>query len=84
MEAISHRPSPIDNQIVVTISITAEAHAAIAATLPKGRAAKPPQPDGRGGLLITLDRAMADRPGARRRPGESYSDVILGLAGPRS
>jgi predicted CopG family antitoxin len=60
---------------VVTISITAEAYAAIEKTLPKGAEAWPAQPHGRGGVRLTLERLTA-----LRGPGESYSDVILQLA----
>ena len=65
---------------VVTISITADAYAAIEKTLPKGAEAWPAQPDGRGGVRLTLDRKTLDRLTALRGPGESYSDVILRLA----
>jgi hypothetical protein len=43
---------------VVTISITAEAFAAIEATLPKGVKGAP-RPDGKGGYLVVL-RARRD------------------------
>ena len=65
---------------MVTISITAEAYAAIKATLPKGAEAWPAQPDGRGGVRLTLDRKTLDRLNHLRGPGERYSDVILRLA----
>jgi hypothetical protein len=46
---------------MVTISITAEAFAAIEVTLPKGSKAEA-RPDGEGGLLIvTLDCPTLDR-----------------------
>ena len=64
---------------MVTISITAEAHAAIRSTLPKGVRAEPQLDEG-GGFKITLDRHTLDRLTALRGPGESYSDVILRLA----
>ena len=64
---------------MVTISITAEAHAAIRSTLPKGVRAEPRLDEG-GGFKITLDRHTLDRLTALRGPGESYSDVILRLA----
>jgi hypothetical protein len=38
------------------------------------------EPNERGERLIWLEDAMADRLGAMRRPGESYSDVILRIA----
>ena len=65
---------------MMTISITAEAYAAIRSTLPKGVRAKPRLSEG-GGFKITLDRHTLDRLKALRGPGESYSDVILRLAG---
>ena len=64
---------------MVTISISAEAFAAIAATLPKGSKAEA-RPDGRGGYLVTLDRNVLDRLRAARGPGDSYSDVIIRVA----
>ena len=64
---------------MVTISITAEALAAIAATLPAGREADR-RPDGKGGYFITLPHGVADRLKAMRGPGQSYSDVIVALA----
>jgi hypothetical protein len=64
---------------VVTISISAEALSAIAATLPEGREADR-RPDGKCGYSVTLPRAMLNRLKSLRGPGESYSDVILRLA----
>jgi predicted CopG family antitoxin len=64
---------------MVTISITAEAYAAMRATLPKGVRSKPRLDEG-SGFKITLDRHTLDRLKALRGPGESYSDVILRLA----
>jgi hypothetical protein len=40
------------------------------------------QPDGSGGVRLTLDRKTLDWLTALRGPGESYSDVILRLAKP--
>jgi hypothetical protein len=45
---------------MVTISITAEAFAAIEATLPKGMKGKP-RPDGKGGYLIVVPHDVLDR-----------------------
>jgi hypothetical protein len=59
--------------LMITISITHEA------TLPKGAKAEA-RPDGKGGLLITLDRRLIERLSSLRGPGESYSDAILRLA----
>jgi predicted CopG family antitoxin len=64
---------------MVTISITAEAYAAIRSTLPKGVRAEPRLDEG-GGFKITLDRHTLDRLAALRGPGESYSDVIVRLS----
>ena len=52
---------------------------AIEARLPKGSKAEA-RPDGKGRLLVTLDRPTLDRLKALRSAGESYSDVILGIA----
>jgi len=60
---------------MVTISISPEALAAIAATLPDGREAER-RPDGRGGYFITLPHGVVDRLAYLREPGQSYSDVI--------
>ncbi len=67
---------------MMTISITAEAYEAIKATLPEGADAWPAEPDGRGGVRLTLDHKTLDRLTSLRGPGESYSDVILRVAGP--
>ena len=64
---------------MIIISITAEALAAIEATLPDSREADR-RPDGKGGFLIVLPRDVINRLTAMRGPGESYSDVILRLA----
>jgi hypothetical protein len=48
----------------------------------EGAEAWPAQPDGRGGVQLTLKRKALDRLTALRGPGESYSDVILRLAKP--
>jgi hypothetical protein len=64
---------------VVTISISAEALAAIEATLPEGREAER-RPDGKGSFFITLPHDVLNKLNYVRGPGESYSDVILRLA----
>jgi hypothetical protein len=61
---------------VVTISISADALAAIEATLPEGREAER-RPDGKGGYFITLPHGVVDRRKAMRGPGESYSGSAL-------
>ena len=62
-----------------TISISAEALAAVAATLPEGREAER-RPDGKGGYFIALPYGVVDRLNYLREPGMSYSDVIARLA----
>ena len=54
------------------------AYDAIASTLPKGAARWPMQRD-RGQCFIQVEAAVVDRMRAMRRPGESYSQVILRL-----
>jgi hypothetical protein len=63
---------------VVTISVSTTAFYAIASTLPKGSTVDG-RPDSNGGYLVTLERRVLDRLAAMRRPGESYSDMILRL-----
>jgi len=53
---------------VITISISAEALAAIAATLPDGREAER-RPDGKGGYFITLPHDVVDRLRRQRSSG---------------
>jgi hypothetical protein len=65
---------------VIKIAITVAAYDAIRATLPLGSVAVEPYYNERGERLIWLEAATADRLGAMRRPGESYSDVIIRLA----
>jgi hypothetical protein len=64
---------------VVTISISAEAFTAIAATLPDDREADRRR-DGKGGYFITLPHGVVDRLNYLREPSQSFSDVILRLA----
>ena len=54
---------------------------AIARTLPLGNISFENKTNEQGQRLIWLDRAMVDRLRAMRGPGESYSDVILRIAG---
>jgi hypothetical protein len=61
---------------MIGITVTAEAYAAIKATLPAGTQTWPTSPADQG----DVDQATVDRLGAMRGPGESYSDVILRLA----
>ena len=68
---LADRVSPAFSYIglLVTISISAEALAAVAATLPQGREADR-RPDGKGGYSVTLPRAMLDRLKSLRAPGQ--------------
>jgi hypothetical protein len=52
---------------------------AIASTLPNGAARLPMQPDRGQNGFIQVEAAVVDRMRAMRRPGESYSEVILRL-----
>ena len=70
--------SPTSFEPMVTITISAEAFAAIAGTLVEGSKGDA-RPDGNGGYLIVLSHAILDRLKTMRGPGESYSDVILRL-----
>jgi hypothetical protein len=64
---------------VIAISITAEAYAAIKASLSElDNPASAPGPDGL--IRVRLDRTTCDRLDRFSRPSESYSDVILRLA----
>jgi hypothetical protein len=64
---------------MVTISITAEAFAAIEAMPPRGTKGVP-RLDGKGRHLIVLPDGTFDRLKALCGTGESYSDVIIRLA----
>ncbi len=66
---------------MIKIAINAEAFEAIASTLPLGSAGYESEPNERGERCVWLEAAMVDRLGAMRAPGESYSDVILWIAG---
>ena len=63
---------------IIRIAPTDAAYDAIASTLPKGAARWPMQRD-RGQCFIQVEAAVVDRMRAMRRPGESYSQVILRL-----
>jgi hypothetical protein len=63
---------------MIRVVLTDEAYDAIASTLPKGAARWPMQRD-RGQCFIQVEAAMVNRMRAVRRPGESYSEVILRL-----
>jgi predicted CopG family antitoxin len=67
---------------MISIPITEEAYEALKARIP--RIDQAPTSQGRNGqvgqMRISLDRKFIDRLMELRRPGESYSDVILRLA----
>ena len=63
---------------MIRLVLTEGAYDAIASTLPKGSARWPMQRD-QGKCFIQVEAAVVDRMRAMRRPGESYSQVILRL-----
>jgi hypothetical protein len=63
---------------MIRVALTGAAYYAIASTRPKGAARWPMQRD-RGQCFIQVEAAVVDRMRAMRRPGESYSQVILRL-----
>ena len=65
---------------MVRIAISQAAFDAIAATLPLGSTGYENAVNERGERLIWLERRMLDKLNSYRRPGESYSDVILRVA----
>ena len=64
---------------MTTISITAEALAAIEAAFP-GDWRGEVRPNDKGGYLLTLPDGMIDLLRAIRDPSESYSDAIIRIA----
>jgi hypothetical protein len=64
---------------MIAIPITPPAYKAIKRMLPRTNGAAVPGSDGL--VRIWLDRRDADQLGKLRRTGESYSEVILRLAG---
>jgi hypothetical protein len=66
---------------VVRIVISHAAFDAIAKTLPLGSVGYENKVNEKGERLIWLEANVVDRLGALRGPCESYSDVILRLAG---
>jgi hypothetical protein len=66
---------------MVQIAISQAAFDAIVATLPVGSTGYENKVDENGQRLIWLERRMLDKLNSYRRAGESYSDVILRLAG---
>jgi hypothetical protein len=67
---------------MIRIALTDAAYDAIASTLPN--AARWPMQRDRGQCFIQVEAAVVDRLRAMRRPGESYSQVILRLVGPET
>ena len=65
---------------MIKIAISEAAFAAIAQTLLRGSVGCENEVDEQGQRLVWLNRTVADRLGAMRGAGESYSDVILRLA----
>jgi hypothetical protein len=63
---------------MIRVALTDAAYDAIASTLPKGTARWPMQRE-RGQCPVHIEAAVLDRLRAMRRPGESYSQVILRL-----
>ena len=72
------RPGRDQRPEIIRIALNEVAYEAIASTLPKGAARWPMQRD-RGQCFIQVEAAVLDRMRAMRRPGESYSQVILRL-----
>jgi hypothetical protein len=66
---------------MIRISITAEAFAAIERTLPVGNVGFERESNAEGEREIWLEPHILAKLQALRGPGESYSDVILQLAG---
>jgi hypothetical protein len=65
---------------MIGIAITQAAFDAIASTLPLGSVNYENHVNERGERYVWLPPNVVDRLKAQRRPGESYSDVILRLA----
>jgi hypothetical protein len=65
---------------MIRIAISQAAFEAIAATLPLGSVSYENHVHERGERYVWLPPNVVDRLRAMRRPGESYSDVILRLA----
>jgi hypothetical protein len=63
---------------MIRIALSDETYDAIASTLPKGSARWPMQRD-ENQCFIQVEAAVVEQMRAMRRPGESYSAVILRL-----
>jgi hypothetical protein len=66
---------------VVRIAVTKAAFEAIASTLPLGSVGYESEANEGGERTVWLDDVWVDKLSAMRGPGESYSDVILRIAG---
>ncbi len=64
---------------MIRIAVTPIACDAIASTLPLGSVGYEAEPDEKGQRLVWVEAAVLARLWTMRRPGESYSDVILRL-----
>jgi hypothetical protein len=64
---------------MICIAISVEAYEALVATLPLGTVAYEPEPNAKDERLIWLDDIWLNKLDAMRKPGESYSDLILRL-----
>jgi hypothetical protein len=64
---------------MIRIAISVEAFEGIAKTLLLGSVGYENEVNERGERYVWLNRTGADRLGAMRGPGESYSDVIMRL-----
>ena len=65
---------------MICVTVTAEAYAAIKATLPADTQTWPASPADQGDVIIWLDQATIDRLDELRALGEGYSDVIIRVA----
>jgi hypothetical protein len=65
---------------MIRIATSPAAFDAICATLPLGNVGYEAESDAKGERLIWIDDRQADKLGARRGSGESYSNVILRVA----
>jgi hypothetical protein len=74
----NYRSAGIKCLEMIRVVLTDAAYDAIASTLPKGAARWPMQRD-RDQCFIQVEAAVVDRMRAIRRPGESYSEVMLRL-----
>jgi hypothetical protein len=71
----------VEESVVIKIAITDAAYEAIRDTLPVASVGFEPEPDAKGDRSIWLERRALDKLSALRGPGDSYSDVILRIAG---